>query len=49
VIRAPFVREYQRIDGFWLPLQDETHPQMRFVGAYVLRISYAEYHITPRH
>jgi hypothetical protein len=48
VIRAPFVREYQRLDGFWLPVHDETHPQVRFVGDYTLRIEYAEYHITSR-
>jgi hypothetical protein len=45
VVHAPFVREYQRIDGFWLPLQDETHSQIRFAGEYVLRIQYADYRI----
>ena len=24
VVRAPFVREYQRVERFWLPRQDET-------------------------
>ena len=48
VTRAPFVREYQRIGEFWLPLQDETHSQIRFAGEYVLRIQYADYQITPR-
>jgi Outer membrane lipoprotein-sorting protein len=46
VVRAPFVRTYQRIDGFWLPLQDETHTQIRFIGEYVLRIVYGDYRIT---
>ena len=32
VLRAPFTREYQRIDGFWLPWRDETHSLCR-VGA----------------
>jgi hypothetical protein len=48
IVRAPFVREYQRIDGFWLPLRDETHSQIRFAGEYVLRIQYADYQITAR-
>ena len=46
VVKAPFVREYQRIGRFWLPLQDETHSQIRFAGEYVLRIHYADYQIT---
>ena len=46
VVHAPFVREYQRVDRFWLPLQDETHTEIRFAGPYVLRIQYADYHIT---
>ena len=48
VVRAPFVREYQRVDGFWLPLQDETRTEIRFAGPYVLRIQYADYHITAK-
>ena len=48
VVRAPFVREYQRINNFWLPLRDETHSQIRFVGEYILRVEYGDYQITPR-
>ena len=48
VVRAPFVREYQRIDELWLPLRDETHTQIRFAGEYVLRIDYSDYSITRR-
>jgi hypothetical protein len=48
VVRAPFVREYQRINTFWLPLRDETHSQIRFVGEYILRVEYGDYQITPR-
>jgi hypothetical protein len=48
VLRAPFVRDYQRISGFWLPRQDETHSQIRFAGEYVLRIQYADYQISAR-
>jgi hypothetical protein len=46
VVRAPFVREYQRVDRFWLPLKDETHSQIRLAGEYILRIDYADYQIT---
>jgi hypothetical protein len=46
VVRAPFVRDYQRVDEFWLPLQDETRSHIRFAGDYVLRIQYADYQIT---
>jgi len=48
VVRAPFVREYQRVDRFWLPLKDETHSQIRLAGEYILRIDYADYQITAR-
>jgi hypothetical protein len=48
VVRAPFVREYERVDSFWLPRQDETHTEIRFAGPYVLRIQYADYKITAR-
>jgi hypothetical protein len=48
VLKAPFVRQYQRIQEFWLPLQDETHSQIRFAGEYVVRIDYADYHLTTR-
>ncbi len=46
IVRAPFVRDYQRVDQFWLPLQDETRSHIRFAGEYVLRIQYADYQIT---
>ena len=45
VIRAPFVRQYQRIDRFWLPKRDETHSQIRFAGEYILQIDYDDYNI----
>jgi hypothetical protein len=48
VVRAPFVREYQRVDQFWLPRQDETRTDIRFAGAYVLRIEYADYQINTK-
>jgi hypothetical protein len=48
VVRAPFVREYQRVDRFWLPRQDETRTEIRFAGPYVLRIQYADYQINAK-
>ena len=48
VVKAPFVREYQRIGGFWLPARDETRSQIRFAGAYILRIQYTNYEIVPK-
>jgi hypothetical protein len=48
VVKAPFTREYQRIDGFWLPATDETHSQIRFAGEYILRVRYADYAIVPK-
>jgi hypothetical protein len=48
VEQAPFVREFQRIDGFWLPTRDETHSRIRFAGEYTLRIQYGDYHVDAR-
>lgn len=48
ITHAAVERDYQRIGSFWLPLQDETHTQVRFAGEYVLRIEYSDYRITPR-
>ncbi len=45
VRRAHLIRQYQRIDGFWLPLQDETHCTIRFVGEYTLLIKYSDYRV----
>jgi hypothetical protein len=41
--RADFVREYQKIGGFWLPLKDETVVQVRFYGKKVLTIDHGDY------
>ena len=48
VLRAPFVREFQRIDGLWFPDHDETYSRIRFAGEYILRIQYADYRISTR-
>src|SRR5215470_15014043 len=41
--RADFVREYQKIDGFWLPKRDETFVQVRLYGKKVLTITHQNY------
>jgi hypothetical protein len=43
--RANFVREYQKIGGFWLPLRDETFVQVRMYGQKVLTIDHQNYSI----
>src|SRR5260370_5644955 len=44
--RADFVREYQRIDGFWLPKKDETFVKVRMYGHKVLTIEHQNYTVT---
>ncbi|MGA9966010.1 MAG: hypothetical protein WBQ10_12490 [Terriglobales bacterium] len=41
--RADFVRQYQKIDGFWLPQKDETFVQVRLYGTKVLTIEHQNY------
>ena len=41
--RADFVREYQKIDGFWLSKKDETFVQVRMYGQKVLTIDHQRY------
>jgi len=41
--RADFVRQYQKIDGFWLPQRDETFVQVRLYGKKVLTIDHQDY------
>ena len=44
--RVEFVREYQKIDRFWLPQKDETHVQVRMYGQKVLTIDHQNYIVT---
>jgi hypothetical protein len=44
--QADFVREYQRVDGFWLPLRDETQVDVKVYGRRVLTIEHGPYRIT---
>jgi outer membrane lipoprotein-sorting protein len=41
--RADFVREYQKIDEFWLPRRDETFVQVRLYGKKILTIDHQDY------
>ena len=41
--RADFVRQYQKIDKFWLPEKDETFVQVRLYGKKVLTIEHQDY------
>jgi hypothetical protein len=43
--RAEFVRQYQKVDGFWLPLRDETTVHVRLYGDKKLTIDHADYAI----
>jgi hypothetical protein len=41
--RADFVRQYQRIDGFWLPYRDETSVEVKLYGRRVFTVDHQEY------
>lgn len=41
--RADFVREYQKINEFWLPRRDETFVHVRLYGKKVLTIDHQDY------
>jgi hypothetical protein len=41
--RADFVRQYEKIGGFWLPQRDETFVQVRLYGKKVLTIDHQDY------
>jgi len=43
--RVDFVREYQKIDGFWLPNRDETFVDVRFYGERIFTIEHQHYSI----
>jgi hypothetical protein len=40
---AEFVREFQKIDGFWLPFLDETTVDLKMNGKKVFRIEHQQY------
>jgi hypothetical protein len=41
--RADFVRQYQRIDGFWLPYRDETFVEVKIHGKKIFTIDHQDY------
>ena len=41
--QADFVREYQKVDDFWLPLRDETQVDVKIYGKRVLTIQHGPY------
>jgi hypothetical protein len=41
--RAEFVRQYQRIAGFWLPFRDETSVEVKMYGKRVFTIDHRQY------
>lgn len=43
--RVDFVRRYQKIGEFWLPLKDESMTQVKIAGKNILTIDYAHYEI----
>jgi len=44
--RVNFVREYQKIDGFWLPQKDQTFVQVRMYGEKILTIDHQNFVLT---
>lgn len=40
---ADFVRDYEKVDGFWLPQRDETTVHVRIYGKKVLTIDHRDY------
>jgi outer membrane lipoprotein-sorting protein len=46
--RADFVRDYEKVAGFWLPLKDETVVQVRLYGKKILTIEHADYAVRAR-
>ncbi len=43
ITRADFVRQYQKIDQFWLPARDETLVHVRLYGNKILTIDHRDY------
>jgi hypothetical protein len=45
--QVDFVRQYQKIGGFWLPQRDETLVQVRLYGKKTLTIDHQDYSLNP--
>jgi len=48
VNQVDFVREYQKVDEFWLPLRDESHVEVKIYGKRVLTVEHGQYVLTPK-
>jgi hypothetical protein len=46
---AEFIRQYQNIEGFWLPEKDETLVQVRLYGKKILKIEHRNYVVNAGH
>lgn len=49
VDKADFVRRYQKIGNFWLPLKDETSVHVKLYGSKILTIDHQSYTINEAH
>ena len=45
VNRADFVREYQKIDGFWMPYRDEISVDVKIYGRKIFTVNHEQYAI----
>jgi hypothetical protein len=45
VNRADFVRQYQKIEGFWLPYRDETSVEVKMYGRKTFTVDHQQYSI----
>lgn len=46
--RIEFVREYQKVGDFWLPMNDDSVTHVRIFGPTVLTVRYGSYQVTSR-
>lgn len=47
VDRAEFVRQYEKIDGFWVPRRDETSVDVKMYGHKIFTVDHQQYAINP--
>jgi outer membrane lipoprotein-sorting protein len=45
--RADFVRQYQKIEGFWLPCRDETSVEVKIYGRRTFTVDHQQYMVNP--
>jgi hypothetical protein len=45
--RADFVRQYQKIEGFWLPCRDETSVEVKINGRRTFTVDHQQYMVNP--